>query len=229
MTMATWQYGIKSSGNSGVIYGGMIQVKLPSTLPTLPNCPTLYGIFASISTTNYFYQTFLGYVKQFNRWVVSAGSTNPNCACDLGCGPYPNNNNPFAPQTGHTYELGSRIVTPNVICYFVDVNTSTLYNIYVLPDNGSMSGAVGGILESDDQNSSDLALVGGTNSLEIVNANWFTQPYTSIQWTRALTYETTSNLAVPSTETMKKIAAGDVKIGYQISGGQHYNNGDQVW
>jgi hypothetical protein len=229
--VTTWQYGIRSSGNSGTLYGGFIHVKLPAWLPILPNCPTIYGIFASMSTTtNYFYQTFIGYVKNVNKWVVSGGSTNPNCPCDLGCGPYPNSSNPYVIQPGHTYELGVKKVTPNVICYFIDVTSgSPTYNIHVLADGGNMTGSVGGIVESDDQNTSDLSMIGLNNSLEIVHANWFTAPGMSTQWTHAIVYATTSELPVPSGETMKLISAGDVKIGYQIPSGTHYNNNAQIW
>jgi hypothetical protein len=105
-----------------------------------------------------------------------------------------------------------------------------------------MDGAVGGILESYDVNSTDLALVGGTNCFEIVNANWFTQPWTSSQWAdctvyvpavQTCTYDSQEQkykgfTPTPSTITINKIAAGDVKIGYQV-GGSHYSGGYQLW
>jgi hypothetical protein len=245
----SWQYGVRSPDPSGLLYGGLIQVKMPSNLPNL-KCS--YVIFASVSSgNNYFYQTSLGFTTAYG-WHVSAGTNNPQLSCDLACPPFKLRGNVFRPQAGKPYELGIRFVPQNggyeVRLYFVDLSSLTFYDIYKVTDTSSMATPVGAILESWNIDGSDLNNVGGSNCFEVVNANWLIEPWISRQWPNGLVHGPTTQTcqwdsqynswvgfqAVPKNQLtgdsvkINKISAGDFKIGWNV-GGDQYQDGYTLW
>ncbi|BCU68060.1 hypothetical protein HS7_14970 [Sulfolobales archaeon HS-7] len=238
----SWQYGMMSPTPPKRNFGGFIRVKMPPTLPS--DLPCLYVIWSSLSTTTgYFYQTSLGYHPSWG-WHVSAGSTNPILACGLACGPFGVNNGLFRPQPNNIYELGIRFIpnggTNDVYLYVVDWETNDIYNIFKLTDSGVPNTPIGGVLESYSIGEQELESLGGTNSFEVVNANWLLKPWESETWSHGYVYGPTQQTCTltetgyqgyegtPSQITMLPLGAGRIKIGYQ-AGGKQYASGYQLW
>ncbi len=113
-----WTYGIigpnpKDYGIS--IYGGFILVRTP---PALPKLNHLVVIWTSVSSDKWFYQTSLGYYKDYG-WHVSAGACsakNFNYLIQIfhavvPVPPFEIDDKVFRPQPDHIYEIGIRFNT----------------------------------------------------------------------------------------------------------------------
>ncbi|WP_461863175.1 hypothetical protein [Thermococcus sp.] len=226
------------------IYGGFISVRTPPTLPDDLNC--LIAIWVSLSSRKegsssdkYFYQTSLGYTKEWG-WHISAGSTNPQLSCNLHCGPFKIDGIQFKPKPNTVYELGVRFIPQSngknkVYLYFVDWSTSTLYNIFVLEDEDNPGSPVGGMLEAYTVDENELLKLGNNNAFKIENANWLIEPWTSTMWPHAYAYEGIDGenyYNVPDNIwrniQIKLLNPGKLYTGYKV-GGKHYSNNERIW
>ncbi len=242
-----WQYGIRSPDPTKAgqrIYGGFITVRTPPILPEDLDC--LIAIWASVSSKKWFYQTSLGYTKEWG-WHISAGACRDSVShpqlpneCGCACPPFKVNGVQFKPKPNTVYELGIRFIPQGngrnkVYLYFVDWSTATLYNIFVLEDDTDVSTSVGGILEAYTIDEKELLKLGDDNAFKIENANWLIEPWTSTRWPNAYAYEGINGKRyynVPEkiwkNIQIKLIKPGKMYIGYKV-GGKHYSNNEKVW
>ncbi len=237
-----WTYGVSSPDpqSYGInIYGGFILVRTP---PTLPKLNHLVVIWASVSSDKWFYQTSLGYHKDYG-WHISAGACNrripnihhPDLPCGCACPPFKVNNEVFRPQPDHVYELGIRFVPKQyggykVFLYFVDYSTNMIYNIYVLNDKNRPITSVGSMLESDTTDSNDLLKVGDNNAFKVETTNWLLEPWLSERWPHGIVYEDFKDdeSSIRNHIQIKLLSPGKFYIGYDV-GGKHYEKGKQLW
>ncbi|MCE4615396.1 MAG: hypothetical protein F7B60_07715 [Desulfurococcales archaeon] len=236
-----WTYGVRSPDprKYGIdIYGGFIVVRTPLVLPKLDH---LVVVWASVSSDEYFYQTSLGYHAEWG-WRISAGSCSrenggphPNLPCDCGCPPFKVDDKIFKPQHNHVYELGIRFIPKQgsgyrVFLYFVDYSTNILYNIYTLNDSSKPSTPVGGMMESDTTDTSDLIKVGNNNAFKIETTNWLLEPWVSERWPHGKVYADfkENEKDIEERIQIKLLSPGKFYIGYDI-GGTHYKKEAQLW
>ncbi len=236
-----WTYGAQSPNPQEYninIYGGFIVVRTP---PELPKVDDIVVVWASVSSSEWFYQTSLGYHKDYG-WHVSAGACSrwtgthhPDLPCGCSCPPFKLGNQIFRPKPNHVYELGIRFIPKDsgykVYLYFVDLETNSLYNIFVLNDDNLPQTPVGGMLEAFTTEESELIKIGNDNAFKIETTNWLIEPWISERWPHATAYGPEPLEEVENIKDhlqIKLLSPGKFYIGYDV-GGKHYESGESLW